>query len=254
MGTHRYRIKDELMNLKYLILAVAILSTSACANYLSLPPSGTKFREENAPFASLALVGCKQSKMGHHRFIRQSRQPAFGKISVRPVTVEHDETTKKAAVKAEVEAGKIASGGGGMSSETTIKGRYDIIEAVGDLPSKLNQPRNAEVLKDLANWGKAARIVQAVAIAYDYQMTKDHSFSADVSATYEIYSGKIEVNGSSHKVYTLSDGTVFAYRMYKICWKRDPTRRLIVGEILPDDPGSDMNCPAGSSDDPAQVP
>ena len=243
------------MKRKYAILAIVVLLTATgCANYLSLPPSGIKFREENAPFTALALVGCKQSQMGHHRFIRQSRQPSLGQLSVRPVTVQHDETTKKAAIKAQVEAGKIVSVGGAGSSESTDKGRFDIVEVVGDLPSKLNLRNNADALRDLANWGKAARIVQAVAIAYDYSHSGDHSFSANVSATYDIYGGTLETSGSSHKSYTLSDGTVFAYRMYKICWKRDSSGRLIVGEILPDDPGRDMHCPAGSSEDPAQVP
>lgn len=243
------------MKAKHIFLAIGtVYLITGCSNYLAIGQSRTKFREENAPFAGISLVGYKQEELSHHRFVRQSKQPVYGSLQVRPITEQHQADTEKAAVKARVDAGRVVSAGVNAATSAKVKARYDVVEVTDDLPSKLNDRRNAAVLQDLANWGKAARIVTAVAIAYGYKSTANHSFAGNATATYNVYTGNLETSGSVHRTTSLSDGTVFAYRMSKICWKRDPKGRLIVAEVVLDDPGRDMECPNGSSNDPSQVP
>jgi hypothetical protein len=168
-------------------------------------------------------------------------------------TQVHTAVTSKKAADAEVKAGKIATASGDGQTTTERKGTFRVITLAGNVLAALNAEENAPAIAELIKYGDSARVVTTIARTEDYSDTRTGKFTVSLGATYNAYSGKVGGGADSTSNRTLSNGTIFAYEISRICWTRNSAGRVIIGELMPDQPGVDPSCPKGMFPDPSKL-
>jgi hypothetical protein len=180
-------------------------------------------------------------------------QPTYpDTVAFEVTTVAHTSESSKKAAEAEVAAGTSAGGTAGGESGTVRKGTFRLITLTGNVVQALNSPNNVEALQELRRYGGVGRIITTIARTEDYSESSNRRFTVNIFGRfYKAVTGKVSGEASSVANRTLSAGTIFAYEISRVCWERNTEGRLVVGALMPDQPGNDPPCPAGLIANPA---
>lgn len=241
------------MNIKTTIaittLAAALLP--GCAQYVDI--GGVKWHTANAPGLHIAAVGHKMTS-GINNFSTTSTQPKYTP-DIKPTlaTIKLDNNTGHAALKLSGKAKGVGSGSVEGTWDKVFKANFHVWRTQDDITERLNDPINDKALDALKIWGDKARVITGIAMCYDQTSTVNTTYKAEGESKYDEVGGKFSLSGSGKHTVSYSDGTVFAYEMSRILWKRGRDGTPFVADLVPDRPGSDRTKPIGTEWDPAKL-
>ena len=203
--------------------------------------------------AYLGMIGYKRAQGGSMFQRSFGSQPTYpDTVAFEVTTVAHTSESSKKAAEAEVAAGTSAGGTVGGESGTVRKGTFRLITLTGNVVQALNAQSNKEALEELRRYGSLGRIITTIARTEDYSESRNRKFRVNIfGRLYSAVTGKVSGETSSVANRTLSAGTIFAYEISRICWERNNDGRLIIGALMPDQPGNDPPCPTGLIATPA---
>lgn len=213
--------------------------------------AGEKYRKAGAPNVDILRIGIKKGDFFEPQFM-----PVIGDtVPVYLSTEIFSAQTKKAAIelggKAGNELGRI-NAGAGVTAERSSTSSYKLftIRDVNLLVNALNRSENSDSLENMMRYDEP-RIVVGVAVAFSNASQINNTVEGNVSLNISKFTSSPEITfkGSDAQTSTvrLSDGTVFAYKLARICWEEDASKRLHVSTIDMDRPNvSDNECPQGS--------
>lgn len=245
-----------------IILAFSTASLLSCSTYNKnvsventpkyLNIANEAFRKSGAPNVDILRIGIKKDGI----FQPDSMPILKQDIPIYLSTEAFSETTEKAALDLGAKTGiGIANGNIGMTNSTTgsIKGSYKVmaIRDMDRLLAELNAPYNAKLLDRIAGYDEP-RIVVAIAVAFGYDFQLDANATVNVNLSIPTLNAAPEIkfggNRGNTSIVRLSDGTTFAYKLARLCWKEIQDGKLFVTAIDVDQPSkkSDNHCPEGS--------
>jgi hypothetical protein len=202
------------------------------------------------------MTGYK-STAGRNTFYQTELRPVYSPdLQVWIATRQHSAVTKEAAVEGDVtppQGWKFLKTGGKITSKSEISGDFDIVTCDESMAKRLNEPANRRVRDELRLWGKDARLITTVAIAFNHNQNKEGHLSGETVATYNAAAAKLSVKQDSKHTSRLSDGTVFAYEMSRIAWQLGPDAEPEIAALIPDYLGINRLKRPGTVWDPSQL-
>lgn len=213
--------------------------------------AGEPYRKIGSTSTEMLRVGLKRERVFEPKFLPQLRRDIPAKLVTEAYVSESFSRDLGGGVKAKV---GVAKADVGLSQQQTAKtsGSYKVFEVldIEDLVDELNATDNQPRIERLQMYDEAS-IVTGVAVAFDREAELKLQKSGKVSLTLlrttplepEIGIKGEQVSGSTVK---LSDGTVFAYKLSRLCWRQSGDR-IVVGAMETDIPGKeDASCPAST--------
>lgn len=213
--------------------------------------AGEKYRKAGAPNVDILRIGIKKDDFFEPQFM-----PVVGDaVPVYLSTEIYSEQTRKAAIalggKAGNELARIEAGAG-VTTDRASTSTYKLftIRDVHRLVDALNGPENVGSLKTMMHYDEP-RIVVGVAVAFSHMSQINATMEGNLGLSISKLTSAPEITfkGSNAQMSTvkLSDGTVFAYKLARICWKEDASRGVQVSTLDMDRPNvSDNECPDGT--------
>jgi len=255
-------MKPTSTNTIFTTIAAAVIFLTGCAAD-TLTIAGRKYRTVGAPTVQLGATGYKV-RAGKNSLYTTADLPDYlkdadQKLSMSIVTQQHSDTTRTAA--GNVTASPAASGS--LGDVTTagikpdyskkVKGNFDLVVLREDLAKRLNLAKNAEVRNELARWGKEARVVTAIAVAYGHEKVVKFDTDSNITTKGSVVDLGVTIKTTSKTTTRLSDGTIYAYELSRPAWERgsDGTPRIV--NLLPDRIGLGGPDMPGTAFDPAEL-
>ncbi len=244
------------------IIAASITLLTGCSTS-DFTLAGRKFRTIGAPTTKLGMTGFKH-RAGHNSIYSTEYRPDYlrnpeAKLAVSVVTRQHTEITGSTAAEVTAKPTVAVAGTGlaGASAkgkwEETLNGDFDLVIAEESIAHRLNLPSNRPVLEELARWGKEARVVTAIALAYSHESKHKTTTDSEVTGTISPATGKVAVKTEKGRIIQFSDGSVYAYEMARPAWEKGPDGKPRIASLIPDRFGlGGMRMP-GTEWDPAKL-
>jgi hypothetical protein len=218
-------------------------------HYLDI--AGEKYRKAGAPNVDILRIGIKKNDL----FVPQFMPVVGDAVPVYLSTEIFSEQTRKAAIglggKAGNELARIEAGAG-VTTDRSSQSTYKLftIRDVHQLVAALNRSENASSLETMMRYDEP-RIVIGVAVAFSHtsQINATTEGSLGLKISKFTSAPEITFTGSNAQMSTvkLSDGTVFAYKLARICWEDNAAGGLRVSTVDMDMPKvSDNECPDGT--------
>lgn len=210
--------------------------------------AGEPYRKIGSTSTDMLRVGLKRDRVFEPKFLPQLRRDIPAKLVTEAYVSESSLRDLGGGVKAKV---GVAKADVGLSQRQTAEtsGNYKVFTVldIDDLIDELNAPDNQRRMERLQMYDRAS-IVTGVAVAFDREAERELQRSGKVNIT--LLQGtpldpEIGIKGEqvSSSTVKLSDGTVFAYKLSRLCWRQSGDR-IVVGAIETDIPGKDDgSCP-----------
>lgn len=235
--------------MKRVILTLLAMASTACASTSYIDWANEKYRTGKALSAELGAVGVVRRE--EKNVFEKRSVPGWAEMQIENLGSVDTKVTRSllASVGADVATLGKAAGNAELDYGQSVKLDFFAIRDIEVLRNEIN--KRPDVVAALKRWGKDARIVTTVLLAYDHDRTQMSKGAADLTySAYEGGTGKIQasVGGTKTAEFKLSDGAILAYEYARFCWSPDGT----IGEIRVDrwTRLGDPHCIEGTSTSP----
>lgn len=214
---------------------------------------GIKFRGHGAYKMSFGGVARKNQFLFFRPNLAVQRviRPAPGPILTTAIQV-HQRTAKSVNLTAKVPG---VSVGGQLTTEnvTVADGTYIIVWLAED--SQLIDAINADpiALETAKELGGKARIISSVVLARDAATEVKAKLAPAAQVTVQSVEGGLEFTSETDQKVRVPDEMVCAFAISRPCWGKDASGKVIVKQVIDDNPGLGFGAPVGTEFDPKKL-